>query len=43
MKSAVPFPASGFEPKFVAALKDIFEDKIAFNRVLGLQITQIVP
>jgi len=43
MKSAVPFPVTGFEPEFVAALKDIFEDKIAFNRVLGLQITQIVP
>jgi acyl-coenzyme A thioesterase PaaI-like protein len=43
MKTATPFPASGFEPEFVAALKDIFEDKIAFNRVLGLQITQIAP
>lgn len=43
MKTTVPFPASGFEPEFIAALKDIFEDKIAFNRVLGLQITQIVP
>jgi uncharacterized protein (TIGR00369 family) len=43
MKTAVPFPASGFEPEFVAALKDIFEQKIAFNRVLGLQITQISP
>jgi len=43
MKTATPFPATGFEPEFIAALKDIFEDKIAFNRVLGLQITQIVP
>ncbi|MBI2745606.1 MAG: thioesterase family protein [Burkholderiales bacterium] len=43
MKHLVPFPATGFEPEFIAALKDIFEDKIAFNRVLGLQITQIVP
>ncbi len=43
MKAATPFPATGFEPEFIAALKDIFEDKIAFNRVLGLQITQIVP
>ncbi len=43
MKSAVPFPASGFEPEFVAALKDIFEQRIAFNRVLGLQITHIGP
>lgn len=43
MKAATPFPATGFEPEFIAALKDIFEDKIAFNRVLGLQITQIAP
>jgi acyl-coenzyme A thioesterase PaaI-like protein len=43
MKTATPFPATGFEPEFIAALKDIFEDKIAFNRVLGLQITQIAP
>lgn len=43
MKTPVPFPAIGFEPEFIAALKDIFEDKIAFNRVLGLEITQIAP
>ncbi len=43
MRSAAPFPASGFEPEFVAALKDIFEQRIAFNRVLGLQITHIAP
>ena len=43
MKAAAPFPATGFEPEFIAALKDIFEDKIAFNRVLGLEITQIAP
>ncbi len=43
MKTVPPFPATGFEPAFIAALKDIFEEKIAFNRVLGLQITQIAP
>lgn len=43
MKTTVPFPGGGFEPEFIAALKDIFEDKIAFNRVLGLEITQITP
>lgn len=43
MKTTAPFPASGFEPEFVAALKDIFEQRIAFNRVLGLQITHIAP
>lgn len=43
MKPAVPFPASGFEPEFIVALKDIFERQIAFNRVLGLEITKIAP
>jgi uncharacterized protein (TIGR00369 family) len=43
VKHPAPFPASGFEPEFIKALKDIFEQKIAFNRVLGLQITQIAP
>lgn len=43
MKHPPPFPTSGFEPEFITALKDIFEQKIAFNRVLGLQITQIAP
>ena len=43
MKATVPFPVSGFEPEFIAALKEIFEEKIVFNRVLGLEITQIAP
>ena len=43
MKAVAPFPASGFEPEFVTALKDIFERQIAFNQVLGLQITKIAP
>jgi len=32
-----------FEPEFVAGLKDIFEQKILFNRVLGLTITSLRP
>jgi uncharacterized protein (TIGR00369 family) len=32
-----------FEPEFVAGLRDIFENRIAFNRVLGLQITRLHP
>jgi len=32
-----------FEPDFVAGLKDIFEEKIVFNRVLGLKITRLHP
>jgi len=32
-----------FEPEFVEALTAIFEDRIVFNRVLGLKITSIRP
>jgi len=32
-----------FEPEFIAGLKDIFEQKIVFNRVLGLAITSLRP
>ena len=30
-----------FEPEFIAGLSDIFEDKIVFNRMLGLDITSV--
>lgn len=43
MKTPAPFPASGFEPEFIENLKDIFENKVVFNQVLGLQITHIGP
>ena len=32
-----------FEPEFVQALIEIFEEKIVFNRVLGLKITSLGP
>ena len=32
-----------FEDAFVTGLKEIFEDKILFNRVLGLRITSLKP
>ena len=32
-----------FEPEFIAGLKDIFEEKIPFNKVLGLKITNLTP
>ncbi|MGB4060674.1 MAG: thioesterase family protein [Burkholderiaceae bacterium] len=32
-----------FEPEFVDALKDIFEQRIVFNQVLGLKIVSIEP
>lgn len=30
-----------FEPEFIAGLKDIFEEKIVFNKMLGLKITSL--
>lgn len=36
-------PNAPFEPEFVAALKHLFEERIAFNKVLGLEITEIAP
>lgn len=32
-----------FEPEFINGLKAIFEEKILFNRVLGLQVTSLRP
>jgi acyl-coenzyme A thioesterase PaaI-like protein len=34
-------PATPFEAEFVSGLKDIFEQRIVFNRVLGLRIGTI--
>lgn len=36
-------PVAEFEEEFVAGLKLIFEEKIAFNQVLGLKITALKP
>jgi uncharacterized protein (TIGR00369 family) len=35
--------APQFEPEFVASLKEMFEERIVFNRVLGLKITTLAP
>lgn len=32
-----------FEPEFIEGVRDIFEEKIVFNKVLGLKITEIKP
>jgi len=32
-----------FEPEFIAGLKDIFEEKIVFNKLLGLKIVELAP
>ncbi|MGS5085274.1 thioesterase family protein [Hydrogenophaga sp. A37] len=42
MRTTPPAP-TGFEPEFIAGLKAIFEEKIAFNQVLGLKITSLLP
>jgi uncharacterized protein (TIGR00369 family) len=42
MKNPPP-SAVEFEPEFIAGLKQIFEEKIVFNRVLGLKITRLRP
>jgi uncharacterized protein (TIGR00369 family) len=38
-----PTPAIEFEAEFVAGLKEIFEERIVFNRVLGLKIVSMKP
>ena len=44
MSNRHPDPSSvRFEPEFVDGLKEIFEQRIVFNRVLGLQITVLRP
>lgn len=32
-----------FEPEFIEGLRDIFEEKIVFNQLLGLKITTVLP
>ncbi|NJD36535.1 MAG: thioesterase family protein [Betaproteobacteria bacterium] len=41
MKKPAAGTAIEFEPEFVAGLKQIFEEMIIFNQVLGLKITSI--
>ena len=36
-------PPTAFDPEFIEGLSAIFEDKIVFNRVLGLKITSLLP
>lgn len=39
-KVAIP---EAFDPEFIDGLRQIFEDKIVFNKVLGLKITAVMP
>lgn len=32
-----------FEPEFIAGLKEIFEQRIVFNQILGLKIVTLLP
>jgi uncharacterized protein (TIGR00369 family) len=36
-------PTPEFEPDFIDALRTLFETRVVFNSVLGLQITQLKP
>lgn len=36
-------PPPEFEPEFIAGVKTIFEEKIVFNQMLGLQVVRIAP
>lgn len=42
MTRSVPADAR-FEPEFVAGLKHVFEEKIAFNKVMGVKLSVIEP
>ena len=43
MKKQLPGPTTTFEPEFVEGLREIFEERIVFNRVLGLKIVTLEP
>ena len=41
--SSRPAQHAEFEPEFIDGLKTLFEEKITFNKVLGLKITVLTP
>lgn len=43
MTKKPPPSAIVFEPEFIAGLKDIFEEKIVFNQMLGLKVVSLHP
>jgi len=43
MSKTIPTPPAMFEPEFVASLKQLFEERIVFNQVLGLRIIDVGP
>jgi len=38
-----PAPVAEFEPEFIHGLKVMFEEKIAFNQLIGLKVTSVKP
>ncbi len=38
-----PPPPAAFEPEFIQMLREVFEEHIVFNRVIGLKISEIRP
>ncbi|MEO6625097.1 MAG: thioesterase family protein [Burkholderiaceae bacterium] len=42
-EGATAKPAPAFEPEFIAGLKNLWEEMIAFNKVLGLRISAVSP
>jgi len=42
-QKTAPLRTTPFEPEFIAGLTAIFEERIVFNRVLGLKMTLIQP
>ena len=41
--SKSPTLPESFEPEFIAGVKHVFEEKVVFNQVLGLQIERFEP
>lgn len=38
---AAPNPDAAFEPEFLEGLRDIYEEKIVFNRTLGIRLVSV--
>ncbi len=41
-KTSAP-PVQAFEPEFIDALRQLFEEQIVFNRVMGLKLVDVGP
>jgi acyl-coenzyme A thioesterase PaaI-like protein len=43
MSTPSPTPTAPFEPEFVQAITELFEQKIVFNQHIGLKIDEVLP